>query len=324
MTPEIAQSIEEFVSWKVCIFYMVVAFGGGIYFLLNLGGNSRRRTSALIDLLWTLTSAASISSALFVFGDLVWKAHESRYEAILHDGYDQLSQLNSAELVALNCPSAKPVPDAQLDLSASIKAKDNPCLAASRISHWRQQLDEHTTEILKVCAKGDVHYKTRNFMGASSSGMLSSCSPTGEVTPCLQARCRQEQDVAAIALYIHVMGDKIKGDTGVDGFRKAIADAEKVPLRDVYTETHPFDPAPFFAFVPLWAALFGIRLARAVAEFFDPGVQGKGVRKSLKRSKREIRASTRRLWAKEKRRVREWSNSTKMKCVNASQKPPAT
>ncbi|KQV53204.1 hypothetical protein ASC95_10595 [Pelomonas sp. Root1217] len=315
--------MEDFVSWKICIFFLVAGFAIALYFLLNMKGNSRRRASALIDFLWTATSAAGIAAALLVFGDFVWKAHETKYHATLLTGYDRLSQLDSAQLIALNCSGAKPVADAQLDLRAGIKATDTPCLAASRIAYWRQKLDEHTGDILKVCAKGDTRYTTRNFAGVSSPGMVGSCSPTGAVTPCLQARCRQEQDVVSISLDLHVMGDKVRGDAAVAGYRKAVADASKVSLRNVYIETHPFDPAPFFAFVPGWAGLFGIRLARAAAEFLDPGPAGDGVRNSSKTSALEIRASFKALWAEQKRIVREWIDSKRKKPVDSGQEPPA-
>lgn len=323
MTPEIAQSLEDFVSWKNCIACAGIAFGIAVYFLVNLGGNARRRLSALIDFFWTATSAAGIAAALLVFGDLVWKAHERLYYSTLHAGFDQLAQLDSAQLIALNCPGGKPVPDAQLDMQAGIKATDTPCLTASRIARWRQQLDEHSAEILKACAKGDLHYKTRNFTGFSSPGIVASCSPTGAVTPCLQARCHQEQDVAAISLDLYAMGNRFLGDTAVDGYRKAIADAGKVPLQKVHAETHPFDSAPFVAFIPLWAALFGMRLARAVSEFLDPAPRGEGVRKSFKRSVREIFANTRRRWAKDKRIARKWFSDIKEKFASTRVQTPA-
>lgn len=64
MTPEIAQSLEDFVSWRNSIACAVIAFDIAIYFLAGLNGNTRRRLSALIDFFWTTTSATGIAAGL--------------------------------------------------------------------------------------------------------------------------------------------------------------------------------------------------------------------------------------------------------------------
>lgn len=114
MNAEIAQSMEGFVTWWSCAGCLAFGFVAALCWLLSWGGNSRRRLSALIDFVWTSTSAASIAVALLAFGDLVWKAYEQQNEVAFRAGWDQLVQLDSTQLLALNCAGGKPVPDAEL------------------------------------------------------------------------------------------------------------------------------------------------------------------------------------------------------------------
>lgn len=289
MNAEIAQSMEGFVSWWSCAGCLAFGFVAALRGLLSLRGNSRRRVSALIDFVWTSTSAASIAVALLSFGDLVWKAYEQQSEVAFLAGLDQLVQLNSTQLLALNCADGKSVPDAQLRLSDAITSSDSPCLVASRIAHWRQQIDGHTAEILQACPRSDEHYLTRNFSTSKHVTMVASCSSSDGATACMQARCRQERDVANILVDIVRFDDKLHADAALTHYREITSEALKVPLRDIHSSWHPFAPTPFFSFLPVWTMIFGARLARAAAELLDPVGAGKGVLRSVQSTWADIR-----------------------------------
>lgn len=102
--------------------------------------------------------------------------------------------------------------------------------------------------------------------------------------------------MANILFDIVPFGDKLHADATLTHYRKTATDAVKVPLHEIHSSWHPFAPTPFFSFLPVWAMIFGARLARAAAEFLDPVGAGKGVWRSMQSTWADIRR-----WRKIKR-----------------------
>ena len=111
----IATSLEPFVGWTVTALSALLGFAVGCAWLLSVPNPRRRRRSAVVDLLWTLTSAVAIIAALLTFEDLLWRDHQQRFETGLEAAWDQLAEVDGTRLVSLNCPPGKAVPPSQLD-----------------------------------------------------------------------------------------------------------------------------------------------------------------------------------------------------------------
>lgn len=289
MYPSALQSMSWFASWWFCSLAALFGFGVALRGLLHTSSAARRRLSAGIDLLWTSTSAASIAVALLAFGQLLWKDHSQQWDEALRSSWDQLASLDGARLVAANCPGGIAVADAQLDLDHDVKAADSPCLAASRIAHRRTRVDEHTKDIVQHCPRTDVRYVSRNFSTSVALSPGASCIATDSATPCMSARCMQEKEVLGIGRDLIPPGRKLHADASLTAYRTTRERMDQTPMHEIYKSTHLFEPTPYFALLPIWALVFGARLARPVAELLDPESEGKGLRQALRSSWNDIR-----------------------------------
>lgn len=266
--------IFRFARWEICLPSGITGFLVALFWLCANVDLTRRRISALIDLVWTSLSVIGIVSALIVFGDLTWKAHSERQTQQIHLAWDKLAEIDGAKLVALNCPNGLPAADALLGLTPGSKVGDSPCIRASQILHWRAAEDSTLAKIKQVCPASDLKFFTRDYEWTNNRSLVASCSGGSE---CHRARCEQERAAGQILMAADVSaGTSLVTDSTLSAYRSALKDAFKVSLYNKYEQTHPIKyPMVFFIFVPLWAFLLGARLARSTAELLDPTQRAK-------------------------------------------------
>ena len=306
LDPQVAQSMEDFVSWPIFISSGVAGLVLTTFLLLGAAGNVRRRLSAGIDFVWTMASLASIVAAMLTFSDLVWQGYQRQFDAAFQRSFEQLSHVEGSALVAANCPGGKALPDADLELGTALTMADSACLAASRIAYLRKQIDARSADLGRLCPVADRSFVTRDYSTSKAGGLARSCSSTDLFRPCMQARCDHEHAVANVLFDVVPMGEKLRADAALAQYRHALAEINKISMHEIEKAKHPFDSGPFYACLPLWFMLGGARLARGVADFLDPNSDGKGLRKSCRRTCREwmtwgkfmFRKRRRELWDK--------------------------
>lgn len=269
MNADVVDSIAPFVRWEICLSAFLIGLCVALFNLSRIKDKVRRRCSAGIDFLWTVFSGVSIVSALVVFGDFAWKGYVDSYDRKIRATWDQLAKIDGKMLASLNCPNGKPVAESQIGLAKGSVSADVPCVRASQIIYWQTQWADHTKDIQKFCPSSDISFVTRDYSHASDHLITASC--TG-ISACDKARCDQEHDALEILMATHSKaGLLMKPDKTLSSYRVGLEEAYQLSMRELYIRTHPIEnTTAFFVFIPLWALIFGMRLARVITEYIDP------------------------------------------------------
>ena len=304
--------MENFVTWKICIVVIFLAFVLSGYWLLKSGGIVRRRKSSLIDLIWTSTSAIAIFAALWNFSDIIRSEYQQQIDSRFLAGLDEIVKADGKMLISLNCRDGRP-------LSVIIN-NHSPCSFSSRLMFWLKEIDINTKEIKKFCKAGDENFSSRNFetstskLNTTGKFWAASCYSLDSSTPCMQARCKQERNLINIHFdmlemrknlyentfindkYINSknnyninnsvfeeifynsqffnMAENIGLEERMKKYYEITKEINELSVKKDYSSMFFLDRILFFVFLPIWSAIFGARLARPVAEMIDP--DGKG------------------------------------------------